>query len=183
MHTCKASSSARQAPHAQADLAAATMLEQLTAASTPLQLASPPAVLARARSTPHARHAGPATGPCAAPGITPCRPPPSPHLAAAFSPAKPSSTRALQRRHRLSYKVAAVHVDAELSQPTPVVLAARPCGTPPLSAAPIKGRGRAEFRHQQARQSSPLRSACCSSPQSSLSPPLTKPSPSHRPSP
>ena len=62
----------------------------------------------------HARQAGPATGPRSAPSITPCRPPPSPHLAAAFSPAKPASSRALQCRRHLSYKLAAVHVDAEL---------------------------------------------------------------------
>ena len=67
----------------------------------------------------HARQAGPATGPRAAPSITQCRPPPSPHLTAAFSTAKPTSSRALQHCHRLSYKLAAVHVDAELPQPTP----------------------------------------------------------------
>jgi hypothetical protein len=115
------------------------MLEQFTVASTPLQLARPPlpsslALAARrTRDTPAPRRDH------AAPGTTPCRPLPSPRLIAAFSPAKSALSRGLQRRHRLSYKLAAVNVDAELPQPTPVILTARPYATPPLSAAPIKG--------------------------------------------
>ena len=59
-----------------------------------------------AASTPlqHARHASPRT-----------------HAAVALPPRR---TRR-QRRRRLSYKLAAVHVDAELLQHTPAVLAAR----------------------------------------------------------
>ena len=91
------------------------------AASTPLWL--PPSSLALAM---HARQAGPATGPRAAPGTMPCHPPPSPHLAAAFSPAKPASLLPLQRRRRLSYKLAAVRVDAERPRPQSPGLKAPP---------------------------------------------------------
>jgi len=48
------------------------------------------------------------------------------HLAAAFTPAKLASLLPLQRRHRLSYKFAAIRVDAERPQPQSPGLKAPP---------------------------------------------------------
>ena len=126
----------------------------------------------------HVRHAG--TPPCrprcvptlrAAPGTTPCHPTPRPTSLQSCSPAMSSRRSCRQRCYRLSYKLSTVCVDAELLHHTPSPLLSLP-------SAPIKERGRAELRPSP-KLASPLRSACCSSSQSSLpSTHETKPRPS-----
>ena len=87
------------------------------------------------------------------------------------SPAMSSRRSRRQRRHRLSYKLSTVCVDAELLHHTPSPLLSLP-------SAPIKERGRAELRPSP-KLASPLCSACCSSSQSFLpSTHETKPRPS-----
>ena len=81
----RASSSARQATHAQAILETWPCLSSSYCARL-LRIAKPGPPTASLALTTHARHAGPTTGPHTAAGTMPCRPPPSPHPAAAFPP-------------------------------------------------------------------------------------------------
>ena len=123
--------------------------------------------------TPAPRRAAPAASPHYALHPAPRRATPRhvPTSLQSCSPAMSSRRSCRQRCYRLSYKLSTVCVDAELLHHTPSPLLSLP-------SAPIKERGRAELRPSP-KLASPLRSACCSSSQSSLpSTHETKPRPS-----